>query len=686
MSWLQEIARNGLRACAPALGVQVKRGNSAGPCPACKAERRGNEDPRGPLGFGGDGKSWACHASGCDASGDLADMLAYHLFGARVRDLSNPQQSDLFREAVRLGWCHETPAGERSRRSVSGHGVRSISKAGKGSQGEQAPPAVSGGTPSGGPFDWRDSLPAGACRFLWSDDPAAAHVLEYLRTERGFSDATIRRWGLGAMPIRRDGKVREVWLTIPYLDENTGQPVNVKFRRVPGACLACSPDWQTPGPGCSTCSKSKVPGTVPMKPKYRVCPARPMPLFAAKQLRQPDRPVVVVGGELDVIAMDEYGWGENVVSSTAGEGSWPDAWLDQLEPFPSFLLAHDADDAGDEGAEKLGEKMGKYRCARVRLPRNDINECLTDGVLVSELQDAIDAAEPLLDLQIIGPSAYTQDIEGLINNPNLLIGAQCSSKKINSGWGGLAPGLYVGTGETGEGKTTFFTWLAWDLAGYAGEACLLTSFEQRPIGTVQKVLRMQLGGDFTKNAPAERAQALADLDARGVYILDKYGDISGREVIDACRYARRRLGIRVQLLDHLDFMARHRDPGESEREAKERIVRDLAVIGVQDDIIFLMVAHPNNLSRAQQRRVELGDLKGASAIRQDCHAGIVVEKMAATSTRPFPATMIYFDKVRSEFGQAGCKRVMAFDPLSLVFADDWAQTPAGARGATVVVP
>lgn len=691
-SWLKQVADHDIRQLAGSLGLKAGRSNSFGPCPACGSDRRGGEDPRGPCGFTRDGKGWSCHASGCDGAGDLADLVAHKLFGKRVRDLSQTETQDLRGHCAREGWCdpqaqHGVTDVAAMIRRKPGNTTR-LEAGGTIKTTARSAVPTSGGDPSSGPahFRWRETLPKGAYDALWND-PEAAPVLDYLRTERGFSDDTIRRWGLGAMCIRASGKVVERWLTIP-LEDDTGTPVNVRFRRIPGPCLYCSPDGLADGPGCSECkTKDKPEGTgrVPMKPKYRVCAGRPMPLFGAKNLTAKGHPVIITEGELDVIALDEYGWGQNVVSGTTGAGSdWPDPWLDAIEPFGSYLLAFDVDDAGHEGAGKLGDKLGRWRCSRPILPRNDAGTCLADGVSFQEVSDAFDTAEGMQSLQLADPAHFTQDIETLINNPAQLRGLQCSVHTINSAMGGLTPGLWVFTGETGEGKTTLTTWLLWDLLTSAQTPSLLTSFEQRPVGTVQKLLRMELGGDFTKFTVAERAAALQRLSAKGVQLVNKYGDVTDDEIIDAVRYARRRRGCRIAMLDHLDFMARHRRPGESEREAKERIVRTLATIGVEDDIIIILIVHPNNLAKAQQRRVEIGDLKGASAIRQDCHGAIVVEKVAPTNQRPFPAAMLYFDKIRSEFGQMGSKRLLAFDPLSCVFAARWEDTPSGKAGKKVV--
>ena len=107
---------------------------------------------------------------------------------------------------------------------------------------------------------------------------------------------------------------------------------------------------------------------------------------------------------------------------------------------------------------------------------------------------------------------------------------------------------------------------------------------------------------------------------------------------------------------------------------------------MQDGITIILVCHPNNLSVAQQRRVKISDLKGASAIRQDAHVALVVERQPMIPERGFPCAAIYVDKVRSEFGSSGAKVIMPFDPLSCVYGDSWEDTPSGKKGRKVIVP
>jgi len=81
MPWLDE-ARRPVGEVAEALGLDgdPRRGFA---CPACREERR--DRTRFAIGLRRDGAGWRCHR--CGEGGDAIDLVAWHLGGARFRDL-----------------------------------------------------------------------------------------------------------------------------------------------------------------------------------------------------------------------------------------------------------------------------------------------------------------------------------------------------------------------------------------------------------------------------------------------------------------------------------------------------------------------------------------------------------------------------------------------------------------------
>ena len=369
---------------------------------------------------------------------------------------------------------------------------------------------------------------------------------------------------------------------------------------------------------------------------------------------------------------------------------WKEEWLDQLEPFSHFFVFYDNDKAGDDGADKLAQKLGEYRCFRTKLrDYNDVGELLQNTESTHseypELAEAFDKSAPFGEtIELKRADDYLDEIEQLIETPEKLRGLPASLNRVTTCCGGIADGLWVITGDTGAGKTTWATFECWYQATQ-GVPVMLTSFEQRPIGTAQKLLRCQIGGDFTKASKEERRQAMNQLGAMPCYILDHYGNASLDQLISSIRFARRRYGLKIAMIDHLGFLI-NTDPNTDERREIEQAIRKLATISIQDKFTIFLICHPNNMSVAQQRRVKITDLKGASAVRQDAHIGVVVDRQQITKDDPYPRTTLWFDKVRSEFGNNGSHCTLAFDPIACVYAEHWEDTPAGRRGAKVIVP
>lgn len=676
MTWLSELSK--LSLTTPGLGIQSKGSRSWGPCPACGEDKRGKEDPRGPINLVGE-TGWTCHRGGCDGSGDAADYLSYRLHSARLRDVTPEQREVVRAEAEALGLiarterlCVTTPSGIRR------GGVRPVAT--PEASRDAMPEAPAGGS---GFFRWRETLPGGAALALWAEGEDAEAVQDYLVNVRKIPEEVLRRWEIGAVFRREGGRTVERWVTIPLPDRD-GVAVNVKWRSVPGPCLRCG------GAGCDRCAEGQV------RRAYRACAGRPLPLFGLDRVLAKSKAegstsigsVIVAEGELELLAWETLGWRDCVVSGSAGAGQdWPDAWLDDLESATSLYLALDADTAGDAGAEKIAEKLGRERCVRVRAPNGakDIGDHLAAGGTTEALAAVLDGASEMCATEVGSPSEFGDELEDLILRPNLLRGIQSSQFELNEALGGFLPGLWAITGESGKGKTTFATWLCWDLATQ-GVPVLLTSYEQRPIGTIQKLIRMELGGDFTRKTEQERRDALDALDRKQIYLVRRIGDVTYEELKQSILFARRRRGVQVVLVDHLDYVARVRGRGEDEREVKERISRDIHQLGEREGIVILMIVHPNNQASNQRRRVEMGDLKGASAIRQESCGILVVEQLERTQARPHPASRIHVEKVRNEFGKAGSAIGFAFDPLAQVFAQRWEDTPSGAAGIRVVAP
>lgn len=1044
-SWIDEVKRTtNVAQVAGWVGMQ-QRLRSLGPCPACGAERRSRSDSRAPVGVTGDMRGWQCHA--CEIKGDAVELACYAVLGhtgaqadaegwARVREwfaargvdtssAGSPGKGERRAPIRSVGAMVQGILGATNLPSPS-TGASSPRSARQGSQDKrdqpragvgpgQGDPAPRKGT-GGGLYRWEDGLTERCERALWADTPDAALARSYLMDVRKLSEDALRAYRLGlyvdcnGKPHKPDGRPIVV---IPLLD-HTEEPVSAKFRSVPdpGTCECRRPE------GCPKCKS------------YRNCKDRPLPLYGSHLLSNDlDMPLIMVEGELEVLAAYTYGLRVNVVSTTAGAKTFREEWLDEIEPYAFVIGAYDADEAGDEGFAAVAEKLGTYRCARARLPRKDLGQCLMEEIPRDRIERVIERAEPMHGIAMRQADEYADQLETLINDPGKLRGVSTGLAKLDEVLGGWRPGVIVITGETGQGKaqpvdepvitptgwreigslrvgdevvsvdglptrvvgvfpqgcrdifevefqdgtiircdrdhlwavltdtdvfrgkdprimtaeqivsrglketdgrlrwrvptprpiqhpeaqlpippylmgvllgdgcltnsgvrlsldirdrwiadrieaclpvglyvkrsdrgrgamdcrvrarrrgdpnpvsehlerlglrvmscdrfipdayllasveqrvdllqglldtdgtviqgrvqfntssprlahdisclvwslggsvktsskiptythnrekregrraytvnitlppdlhrrafslprkaslvhprivgpyrkiadirpagkaecvciavehpsklyvtrnyvvthnTTFATWACLELARQ-GAGVLVTSFEQEPIGTVQKLLRNQIGGDFTRVKPETRRAALADLASLPLWILDHYGHLTPAKMVETMQYAKRRHGVTFFLVDHLGFLI---DPdAPDERRAIEAIVRAFAIVAKQMGITIFLIAHPHNTGRDHRGKpleITSRDLKGASAIRQDADDILIVSQIPPTKEVPWPRTRILADKVRSDFGVSGGVAVLAFDPGSTVYADTWDETPAGA--------
>jgi KaiC/GvpD/RAD55 family RecA-like ATPase len=666
MRWISDFKdENTAYAVALRLGAERGTNQSFGPCPSCGADRRGSSDARKPCTTDREGQGWHCWA--CSTKGDALDILAWDTLKQPSKGISGDDWEQLRQKAVQLGMIRDQGNDPTDRKPAPIRSARSLLT--KPAAPPPDPPAPKGR------FAWHPELAKRCSDALWGAHEWAGRARNYLRAARCLSEEAIKSFGLGLYVDEQGNPVLSdagrPYVTIPLHDKD-GKCVNVRFRSigVAGTCEHCSSNT-----GCKKCRE------------YRVCQGRPLPLFGANRLTgDPANPVLITEGEFDVIAMWDYGFQVNVVSGTGGAGTWLEDWLDLLEPYHSLISLYDPDESGEKGWKAASAKLGTYRCSRATLPGKDPNECLFQKVPVEVIERAIQQAKPEHGINFRTVDSFQSDLETLIEHPELLRGRPTGSVKLDSLIGGWRPGIEVITGESGHGKTTITTWMLYEQAK-AGVGVALTSFEQQSIGTVQKLLRMEVGQDFTRVSREERQDAMARVGSLPLYILDHYGQITAEKMIETMRYAKRRLGVTMFLVDHLGFLI---DPDtKDERLAIQAVMRTLAIFAKNESVTIFLIVHPGNTNPEQSgrySRVGMRNLKGASAIRQDADDVLVVVREPANTTkgqrckREWPQARIYGDKIRSEFGITGNDVALAFDPGSCICADSWDLTPAGKNG------
>ena len=627
--FFDEIKEKGVKKIATDCDYFEARRASLKPCYACNATQRSSKDQRGPIGVRGDDLGWKCFS--CNQTGDTVDLISFSVFGCKTSDLSHHQIEELKSYCVEKGIINLSYASKNNDIKIISLGNKKKELSNKYSDG-------------GSVFSLRDGMSEECSSLIFKEE--GKEVLEYLK-ERGFKEEVIKEFILGCFIHPKTG---EKYLTIPIL--KNGKTVNIRFRTIRG------------------------------QKKYLRCPGTPTELFGADMLNHKNKSVVIVEGELDAIALYQYGMKENIISGTAGASHWKEEWIDFLEKYSHFYIAYDNDDVGSKGARTIADKLGLYRCSRVIFPENDAAQCLKDGISEEDIKECFESSQSLMKTKLLKVSEYADEIEDLVRSPEELIGRCTGSTKLDKAIGGIRNGLTIVTGGTGQGKTTLATWLAYNQACF-GNGVLLTSFEQRPIGTVQKLLRVQIGGVFTLNSEEERRYAMGRLGKMPLYILDHYGNIGFSEIMNNIKYAIRRRDVKLIVVDHLGYLIN--PECSDERREIENCIRQFATLSIQEGVNIMLICHPNRVWVGQQRRVRITDLKGASAIEQDAHCGIVVERLEQDENNKFPRANIHVDKCRSEFGVAGSTVTLSFDQMACSFGDSWEDTPSGQKPRSMII-
>ncbi len=425
--------------------------------------------------------------------------------------------------------------------------------------------------------------------------------------ERGISVDTLKRFGVGGY---RDS---EQWVITYAFRDRDGALLNRKYRTADKR-----KQWQ---------EKDAEHG------------------FYGAQFLDPSKgPLVVVEGEDDCHALSEMGI-DNPVSVPSGTGSPYTPAMDAVcSAFDEVVLLLDTDQAGQEYARKLAEKIGFGKVRNGLLPYKDARECLQHGIDIFGVQKVIARAERFTHPEIVKVGAMRETFAEYLQQPDRATGRMVRIPEMNRILGGLRLAeLTVIIGHTGSGKSTF----ALNLATWAeeiGYPSLIMPFENRLVSVVRKVIEIRSGrslyaydGEADHYVLAQPQEwidrQLAELDRRGLWFLNKqtmgtrgYYDLDKVEA--AIEYAVKFCDVRFVVVDHLHYFLKLSD-ARNPVHVIDEAVRRLKIATERHNVHIALLVHPSKMEDSRTgelARLGLNSSKGASSIVQECDNYLVVSK------------------------------------------------------------
>ena len=336
----------------------------------------------------------------------------------------------------------------------------------------------------------------------------------------------------------------------------------------------------------------------------------------------PEKPVILAGGETDCMTFWQYGF-KNVVSVPCGETNFDSQeLLPYLEKCPKVLISFDMDSAGHLGTMQAINKIGSYRCVIVRLPHKDCNECLQKDLDAFEIAQALSDAKPLPDDNVRDIVDFEEDLVRKYGDESEEIrGTLTGWDELDNIIGGIRRELIVVTGHTNQGKTPWLLELS-NRMYEAGRKPLVCSFENQPDEAVMHVLSCRAGQDCIGKAGMIR-KTISEIYGNKYYFLNMHGATDWRIISDSIKYSIYQHGVDCIFLDNLQFLAFIEDE-RRERKVLEDIILGCDKIVTEEGVTVVLVSHP----RLVDMGVEVtGDhCKGSSAIRQVTQTGITIRR------------------------------------------------------------
>jgi twinkle protein len=342
----------------------------------------------------------------------------------------------------------------------------------------------------------------------------------------------------------------------------------------------------------------------------------------------------IVEGEFDVLAVHQVGI-KNVISVPNGANDNDKYWLNSekyLKNIKKFYIATDNDEKGNDLAEKIAQRLGRWRCERINFKGKDANDDLINSCLLSSLSNR--TSYPVAGTHLVND--LIEDINNLYDNgfPETIYPKHSSFGNLKNVFSVMRGHLVVGTGIPSHGKSNFTEWYVLNLISDYKMKASFYSPEHHPFSLhhstfIQKVYGKNFFKDFdgVPRVSKEEIEKYKEWANDKIYLTAPDNNVSPTWgwLLDRFKEQMICYGIDIFVIDafnKLEF-----DKSSNRLEQINEVLTKLTTFAQMNNVIIFLVAHPTKMKKNESGTYEsptLYDVSGSSDFRNQTHDGYCI--------------------------------------------------------------
>lgn len=347
----------------------------------------------------------------------------------------------------------------------------------------------------------------------------------------------------------------------------------------------------------------------------------------------------IVEGEIDKLSFWEIGI-KNCISLPNGANDHDDVWKNceqYLSSIQKFYIATDCDTKGNEVAEKIAQRLGRYRCERVTFKNKDANEDLQESIFV--LEESLKNSKKYPVAGTFKVEDLEDEIYKLYDNglPDTIYPKSEWFTGLQNIFSVMRGHLVTCTGIPSHGKSNFTDWYVLNLLQDYDMKASWFSPEHHPMGLHQtSFIQKYTGKPFFKSAEGVERVTKKDIAKykewanEKIYLTspEKNQSPTWNWLLEKFKEQIYRYGINIFVIDAFNKVLFDKD-GEN-RSMINEVLTKLTSFAQQNNVIIFLVAHPVKMKKNENGLYEvpsLYDVSGSADFRNQTHDGFGIYRI-----------------------------------------------------------